>query len=55
MPAELPLSGSSIRNVTLNAACMAAATNEPVTMAHVLASVELERRKLAHVNTTAER
>jgi hypothetical protein len=44
--AALSLDGGSIRNVALTAACMAAAAQQPVGMAQILAAVELERRKL---------
>ena len=69
MPPELPLdadvdleflarsyelSGSSIKNIAVAAAFMAAADGEPVNMAHLLLSVQAEQRKAGKSMSRAE-
>jgi AAA+ superfamily predicted ATPase len=44
--AQLNMPGGSIRNIALNAAFLAAAADEPVTMAHLLRAAESESHKL---------
>jgi AAA+ superfamily predicted ATPase len=53
--AELELSGGSIRNVSVNAAFMAAAAGEPVRTAHVLQAVRIESSKLGQPLATVRR
>jgi AAA+ superfamily predicted ATPase len=52
--AQLSVAGGSIRNVALNAAFLAADTNEPVSMAHVLRAARSEYAKLERSLTDAE-
>jgi hypothetical protein len=44
--ARLGLNGGAINNVAMNAAFLAAAKNEPVTMAHILAAARTELQKM---------
>ncbi len=53
--AQLNLSGGAIRSVALNASYLAAETNGPVSMEHLLAAVEREYAKLEKPFTAAER
>ena len=53
--ARLNLSGGAIRSVALNASYLAAETDGPVTMDHLLAAVEREYAKLEKPFTAAER
>jgi SpoVK/Ycf46/Vps4 family AAA+-type ATPase len=52
--AQLSVAGGSIRNVALNAAFLAADTNEPVGMSHVLRAARSEYAKLEKSLTDAE-
>jgi AAA+ superfamily predicted ATPase len=52
--AQLSVAGGSIRNVALNAAFLAADTNEPVGMSHVLRAARSEYAKLEKALTDAE-
>jgi AAA+ superfamily predicted ATPase len=52
--AQLSVAGGSIRNVALNAAFLAADTNEPVGMSHVLRAARSEYAKLEKALTDTE-
>jgi SpoVK/Ycf46/Vps4 family AAA+-type ATPase len=52
--AQLSVAGGSIRNVALNAAFLAADSNEPVRMSHVLSAARSEYAKLEKPLTDAE-
>ena len=52
--AQLSVAGGSIRNVALNAAFLAADSNEPVQMSHVLSAARSEYAKLEKPLTDAE-
>ena len=52
--AQLSVAGGSIRNVALNAAFLAADSNEPVGMSHVLSAARSEYAKLEKSLTDAE-
>ena len=52
--AQLSVAGGSIRNVALNAAFLAADSNQPVQMSHVLSAARSEYAKLEKALTDAE-
>jgi SpoVK/Ycf46/Vps4 family AAA+-type ATPase len=52
--ASLNISGGNIRSIALNAAFMAAAAGEPMTMAHLLKATQQEFIKLGLTLTSAE-
>ena len=51
---QLKIAGGNIRNIALNAAFLAAATNEPVSMSHILQAAQREYLKLEKLLTNEE-